>query len=73
MSGSFMENNCTNLSGIIYSEPKFSHEIYGEGFYLVTVKVPRLSDTYDFIPVMFSERLIPLYDIREGRTIVVDG
>ncbi|HEY8499154.1 MAG TPA: single-stranded DNA-binding protein [Clostridia bacterium] len=73
MSGSFMENNCTNLSGIIYSEPKFSHEIYGEGFYLVTVKVSRLSDTYDFIPVMFSERLIPLDDIREGRTIVIDG
>lgn len=73
MSGSFMENNCTNLSGIIYSEPKFSHEIYGEGFYLVTVKVSRLSDTYDFIPVMFSERLIPLEDIQEGRTIVIDG
>ncbi len=73
MSGNFMENNCTSISGVIESKPEFSHEIYGEGFYMVTVKVSRLSDTYDYIPVMFSERLLPLNEINVGSTIVVEG
>ncbi len=73
MSGNFMENNCTSLSGKIASKPEFSHEIYGEGFYLVMVEVSRLSNTYDLIPVMFSERLMPLDEFLEGKTILVEG
>jgi single-stranded DNA-binding protein len=73
MSGSLMENNSTSLSGKILSKPKFSHEIYGEGFYLVTVEVSRLSDTYDYIPVMFSERLLPIEEFQEGKMIAVEG
>lgn len=73
MSGNFMENNCASLSGKITAKPEFSHEIYGEGFYVVTVEVSRLSDTYDRIPVMFSERLLPPDDFQVGKTISVEG
>jgi primosomal replication protein N len=73
MSGNFLENNSTSLSGKISSKPEFSHEIYGEGFYLVMVEVSRLSDTYDFIPVMFSERLLPIEDFIIGKMVSVEG
>ncbi len=35
-------NNKVYLSGTIESEPVFSHELYGEGFYEFTLRVPRL-------------------------------
>lgn len=51
-------NNQVSISGTVVSEFKFSHEVYGEGFYTVELSVPRLSDTYDVIPLMVSDRLI---------------
>ena len=45
------------------SEFTFSHEVFGEGFYLVDVSVNRLSDSVDIIPLMISERLV---DITKG-------
>ena len=44
--------------GKITSEKRFSHEIYGESFYIFDLEVPRLSETYDVIPITISERLI---------------
>lgn len=73
MPGNVMENNCASLSGKVLSKPEFSHEVYGEGFYNIIVEVPRLSDTYDYIPVMFSERLIPPEKIKIGEIIIVEG
>ena len=49
------------LSAVSYthlSDFQFSHEVYGEGFYMMEVSVRRLSDCMDYIPVMVSERLI---------------
>ena len=51
-------NNQVSISGTVVSKFEFSHEVYGEGFYVVDLLVPRLSDTYDTIPLMISERLI---------------
>lgn len=45
------------LSGIVHSEPTFSHELYGEGFYEFILEVPRLSNQKDYIPITISERL----------------
>lgn len=73
MTGNYMENNNACLSGKISSKPEFSHEIYGEGFYLIMVEVSRLSDTYDYIPVMFSERLLPIQEFTPGKMITVEG
>lgn len=58
MDESIILNNQVNIVGEIYSDFKFSHEVYGEGFYDFTVLVPRLSENEDIIPVTVSERLI---------------
>ena len=51
------ESNIANVSGVIVNKPVFGHEIYGEGFYYFDVKVKRLSNSFDVIPVTVSERL----------------
>ncbi len=51
-------NNQVDISGEVVSEFSFSHEVYGEGFYMIELSVPRLSDTYDVIPLLVSERLM---------------
>lgn len=37
---------------------EFSHEVFGEGFYIIYVQVARLSEAFDVIPVMVSDRLM---------------
>ena len=69
----YTENNYLSLIGTIVSEKKFSHEIYGESFYLFNLEVPRLSDNSDVIPITISERLIANFDLEIGRKIVVEG
>ena len=44
--------------GKVTSEKRFSHETYGEKFYLFDMEVARLSDTTDIIPVTASERIL---------------
>ena len=62
-----IENNRVSIIGEIVSEFKFSHEVFGEGFYTVDVSVDRLSELTDVIPLMVSERLLMLAKtIREG-------
>lgn len=41
------ENNKVELTGTIISEPEFNHEVFGEGFYNMYLKVDRLSGTAD--------------------------
>lgn len=52
------KNNRVYLMGEIVSEATFSHEVYGEGFYELYVRVMRLSGQADVLPVTISERLI---------------
>ena len=58
MTNKVIENNQVTIVGEIVSDFTFSHEIFGEGFYMVDVKVVRLSDSTDIIPLMVSERLV---------------
>lgn len=51
-------NNQATVIGTIEDEFTLNHEIYAEKFYTFTLKIPRLSGTYDNIRVMISERLI---------------
>ena len=53
-----MSNNIAEVTGRVAGEPKFSHEVYGEGFYSFELEVSRLSHVSDFLPVTISERLI---------------
>ena len=57
-----MKNNKVFISGEIVSEPKFTHEVFNEGFYEFDLKVSRLSDIYDIIPVTVST-LSPVVNI----------
>lgn len=67
------KNNKVYLMGEIVSEAVFSHEVYGEGFYELFVKVMRLSGQADIIPVTISERLIQGNDLKVGSEICALG
>ena len=68
-----IENNRVSIIGEVVSEFQFSHEVFGEGFYLVNVSVDRLSDMVDIIPLMISERLIDVTKDYRGMKIEVSG
>jgi len=69
----FLENNHLVLIGKVSSEKTFSHEIYGEKFYIFDLEVPRLSKALDIIPITVSERLITNIDLQIGKKLVVEG
>ncbi len=69
----YTENNYLVLIGNIISEKTFSHEIYGESFYLFNLEVPRLSGNEDIIPITISERLIANFDLSIGKKVVIEG
>ncbi|MCI5741327.1 MAG: single-stranded DNA-binding protein [Lachnospiraceae bacterium] len=73
MADKLFENNQVTIMGEVVSEFSFSHEVYGEGFYLVDVAVSRLSDSVDYIPLMVSERLVDVTQNYIGETILVNG
>ena len=54
MADKIFENNQVSIMGEIVSDFRFSHEVYGEGFYMVDVAVNRLSNYLDYIPLMIS-------------------
>ena len=66
-------NNDVELTGVVDSELKFSHEVYGEGFYSFMVKVMRLSDISDLINVTVSERLLQNLVLKPGDTVSISG
>lgn len=61
------------LSGTVYTDPEFSHELYGESFYEFTLEVPRLSEQRDYIPVTVSERLMSLDKLKKGTRVTFYG
>ena len=67
------KNNKVYLRGTIVSEAVFSHEVYGEGFYELFVRVPRLSGQADILPVTISERIIRSNDLKEGSILCAEG
>lgn len=66
-------NNRVYLFGKVVSEPKFSHEVYGEGFYDINLEVNRLSLQFDIIPITISERLFKEKDLKIGTDLAVLG
>ena len=69
----YSENNHIILVGKVTSDKRFSHEIYGEKFYIFDLSVPRLSGTSDIIPITVSERLMVGGDLPVGTKITVEG
>ncbi len=73
MADKIFENNQVSIVGEITSDFTFSHEVYGEGFYMVEVSVNRLSNFADTIPLMISERLVNVHESYIGQKIYVTG
>lgn len=67
------ENNKVKIAGVVASDFKFSHEIYGEGFYTMMVDVQRLSESVDTIPVTVSERVVNINEDFTGQYVTVTG
>ena len=73
MDTNYLENNYLTLVGKVTGEKKFSHEIYGERFYIFNLEIPRLSGVADIIPITISERLINEDTLEEGKKLLVKG
>ena len=73
MSDKVIENNQVTIMGEVVSTFTFSHEVFGEGFYMVDISVRRLSNSVDRIPVMMSERLIDVTKDYTGEFLMVCG
>ena len=69
----YSENNHIIMVGKVTSDKRFSHEIYGEKFYIFDLSVPRLSGNSDIIPITISERLMVNGDLPIGTKITVEG
>lgn len=68
-----IDTNTVTVVGKIVSEKEFSHEMYGESFYVVDMEVPRLSSYSDILPVTISERLLINMDLKPDAYMVVEG
>lgn len=73
MDTNYLENNNLTLVGKVTGEKKFSHEIYGERFYVFDLEIPRLSGNSDIIPITVSERLITDEMLLEGKNLLIKG
>ena len=73
MNTNYLENNYLTLVGKVTGEKKFSHEIYGESFYVFSLEILRLSGNSDIIPITVSERLIKEDTLTEGKKLLVKG
>jgi primosomal replication protein N len=69
----YLENNYLTLVGKVTGEKKFSHEIYGERFYVFNLEIPRLSGNADIIPITVSERIITDEMLMQGKKLLVKG
>ena len=69
----YSENNHIIMVGKVTSDKRFSHEIYGEKFYIFDLSVPRLSGNSDIIPVTISERLMVNGELPLNTKVTVEG
>ena len=69
----YLENNYLTLVGKVTGEKKFSHEIYGERFYVFNLEISRLSGNADIIPITVSERLATDEMLTAGKKLLVKG
>ncbi|MCI8618400.1 MAG: single-stranded DNA-binding protein [Clostridia bacterium] len=73
MDTNYLENNYLTLVGKVTGEKNFSHEIYGERFYVFNLEISRLSGNADIIPITVSERLATDEMLTAGKKLLVKG
>lgn len=67
------DTNVVNLRGELEDNLELSHEIFGEKFYNTKIKINRLSDSYDTLPITVSERLLEEIDFENNKSVKVVG
>lgn len=73
MNNNEIKKNKVVLNGTNAEEFQFSHEIYGEGFYMAKITVERDSGISDIIPIMVSERLADVKGSWTGQVVRITG
>lgn len=73
MNKDILGKNVVNIKGVILSELRYGHEVFGEKFYKAYMFAKRLSDSTDFIPLVISERLIDTKNNYIGSSIHISG
>jgi len=66
-------SNQVNLVGSIESDFIYSHSLYGETYYTLTLSVKRNSGKADLIPLLVSDRLIDVNKSMIGQNVHVRG
>lgn len=69
----YYKNNYVKLTGKIDSEIKYNHTSYKEEFFIFTVKTTRLSDIFDYVPVIISDRLVDISTLRINSLVQIEG
>jgi hypothetical protein len=67
------DTNVVSLRGELNGELQFSHEIFGEKFYTTQIKIDRLSESCDTLPITISERLIGEINVDEAKVVELTG
>ena len=73
MTDKVFDNNQVTIAGEIMGGFTFSHDVFGEGFYVMDISVGRLSESNDIIPIMVSERLVDVKKDYTGMYAVING
>ena len=73
MADKIIENNQVSMMGKIVAGFTFSHQVFGEVFYMTELLVKRLSDSEYRIPVMVSERLVDVTQDYIGEYVEIHG
>lgn len=68
-----INNNNITLAGVVEREPEYSHEVFGEGYYIFMLNCSRTSGNKDVLPVMISDRLVDIREIKAGQAVTVLG
>lgn len=68
-----INNNSIILTGTVVKEPEYSHEVFGEGYYVFIINCSRKSGNKDVLPVMISDRLTDIKEIKSGQVVAVGG
>ena len=67
------ENNQITAIGKFTGGFTYSHEVFGERFYQIILKVNRFSGTTDLLPVIISERILDISQDYSGQSIKITG
>ena len=68
-----IENNKVRIVGEIVGQFEYSHEVFGENFYIGQLKIERTSGILDFIPIMVSDRMVDISADWNGIFVEIEG